>query len=486
MRRELNLPAMVSMPSTYPMLTFQDHFRQGGRWQRRQFLRAGALALGGLSLGDQFAVKAAAEGQGSSPLKDRSVIFLFMHGGPSQFETFDPKMDMPSNIRSVTGEIPTTLPGITFGSTFQRLAKLAHKFSIVRSFVTGDGNHDIKPVVGADTMRANMGSLYSSIAGPTRINSAMPTNVTLFPRSVEAKAQEAVKEFGNFESTGELSRSFAPFVPGAGADLQQDMQLNLPAGRFHDRQALLGMVDDWRRRVGTGDAVQGLDATQQQAFDALHRGVFDAFDLSQEDPRLIERYDTAPLLPRARIDPRWKNINHYETNAMTLGRQLLLARRLCERGAGFVTLTTSFIWDMHADVNNAPMTTGMDYVGRPFDHAVSAFIEDVEARGLSDRILLVCCGEMGRTPVINANGGRDHWGNLAPLMLYGGGLKMGQVIGQSSRDGGEPASQPVFMKDLLATVMHSLMDIGQVRLMPGVSQRVLEAITKGQPIRGLV
>jgi hypothetical protein len=467
------------------MLTFQDHFRQAGRWQRRQFLRAGALALGGLTLGDNFAVRAAAAG-GKSPLKDRSVIFLFMHGGPSQFETFDPKMDMPSNIRSATGEIQTTLPGVTFGSTFQQLAKLAHKFSIVRSFVTGDGNHDIKPVLGKDTLGANMGSLYSSIAGTSRTDTAMPTNVALFPRSVDPKAQAAVTSFGNFEGTGELSRAYAPFVPGAGADLQQDMRLNLPEGRFHDRRALLGTLDNWKRWADGSDVVRESSAIQQQAFDALHRGVFDAFDLSREDPRLIERYDTAPLLPRQRISSEWKNIDHYATNALTLGRQLLLARRLCERGAGFVTVTTSFIWDMHADVNNAPMTTGMEYVGRPFDHAVSAFIEDVEARGLSDKILLVCCGEMGRTPAINKNGGRDHWGNLAPLLLYGGGLKMGQVIGQSSRDGGEPASQPVTMKDLLATIMHTLMDIGQVRLLPGVPQRVLEAITKGEPIRGLV
>jgi len=467
------------------MLTFQDHFRQGARWQRRQFLRAGALGLGGLTLGDRLAVRAATS-EGASAFKDRSVIFLFMHGGPSQFETFDPKMEAPSTIRSTTGEIKTSLPGITFGSTFQRLAKLAHKFSIVRSFATGDGNHDIKPVLGADSLRANMGSLYSSIAGPSRAETAMPTNVLLFPRSVDPKAAAAVTEFGNFEGTGELSRTYAPFVPGAGADLQQDMRLNLPEGRFHDRRALLAALDNWKRWCDGSDTVQGFSAIQQQAFEALHRGLFDAFDLSREDPRLIERYDTAPLLPRDRIDSRWKNIDHYATNAQTLGRQLLLARRLCERGAGFVTVTTSFIWDMHADVNNAPMTTGMDYVGVPFDHAVSAFIEDVEARGLSDKILLVCCGEMGRTPALNKDGGRDHWGNLAPLLLYGGGLKMGQVIGQSTRDGGEPASQPVGMKDLLATIMHSLFDIGQVRLLPGVPQRVLEAMTRGEPIRGLV
>jgi hypothetical protein len=468
------------------MLTFQDQFRQAGRWHRRQFLRVGGLALGGLTLSDWLATRAAAAGATKLPLKDRSVIFLFMHGGPSQFETFDPKMDAPSTIRSATGEIKTTLPGITFGSTFTQLAKLAHKFSIVRSFVTGDGNHDIKPVLSADTLRANMGSLYSCIAGVSRADTAMPTNVALFPRSVDPKAQAVVTDFGNFEGTGELSRTFAPFVPGAGANLQQDMRLNLPEGRFADRRMLLGDLDKWKRWMDASGVVEGVDSFQQQAFDVLHRGVSDAFDLSREDPRLVERYDTAPLLPRERISKEWKNIEHYATNALTLGRQLLLARRLCERGVGFVTVTTSFIWDMHADVNNAPMTVGMEYVGAPFDRAVSAFIEDVEARGLSEKILLVCCGEMGRTPAINKNGGRDHWGNLAPLLIYGGGLKMGRVIGQSSRDGGEPASDPVTMKDLVATIMHTLLDISAVRLMPGVPQRVVEAMTRGEPIRGLI
>lgn len=467
------------------MLIFQDRILSEARWRRREFLRVGGLALGGLTLGDLFAVRARAAAK-KLPLKDRSVIFLFMHGGPSQYETFDPKMDAPSTVRSATGEVKTTIPGVTFGATFQRLARLAHKFSIVRSFVTGDGNHDIKPVLGADTLRANMGSLYSRVAGPARPRSAMPTNVVLFPRAVKADAMAAVTEFGNFEGTGDLGRTYGPFVPGGGAGLQQDMKLNLPQDRLNDRRALLASLDDWRRWADSSGAVEGSSHFQQQAFDALARGISEAFDVSKEDPRLIERYDTAPLLPKERISKEWKNIDHYATNAATLGKQLLLARRLCERGAGFVTVTTSFVWDMHADVNNAPMTVGMEYVGTPFDHAVSAFIEDVEARGLSEKILLVCCGEMGRTPSINKNGGRDHWGNLAPLMLYGGGLKMGRVIGRSSRDGGEPASEPVTIRDLMATVMHTLLDVGEVRVTDGLPQNVLEAVTRGEPIKGLV
>ena len=467
------------------MLTLQDQVFHDARLRRRQFLRVGGLALGGLTLSDWFALRAFAKDR-KRPLKDKSVIFLFMHGGPSQFETFDPKLEAASNIRSATGEVRTTLPGITFGGTFQKLARLADKFSVVRSFVTGDGNHDIKPIMGRDTLRANMGSLYSRIAGPLRPGSAMPTNVALFPRAVNAAAQPAVKEFGSFEAVGDLGAGYAPFVPGAGAGLQQDMKLNLPQERLNDRRSLLSALDAWKRQADISGTAHSMGEFQQQAFDALLRGVSDSFDLSREDPRLIERYDTAPLVPADRISKKWNNHKNYADHAATLGKLLLMARRLCERGAGFVTVTTSFVWDMHADVNNATMIEGMEYVGAPFDHAVSAFIEDVEARGLRDKILLVCCGEMGRTPGINAAGGRDHWGNLAPLMLYGGGLKMGRVIGQSSRDGGEPASDPVTIPDLMATIMHTLLDIGEVRLMDGLPKNLIDAVTGGTPIRGLV
>ena len=467
------------------MLTFQDTAVFDATMRRRQFLRVGSLGLGGLTLSDLFAAKAFAKSK-HLPIRDKSVIFLFMQGGPSQFETFDPKMDAPAGIRSATGEVKTTLPGVTFGATFEKLARLAHKFAVVRSFATGDGNHDLKPIVGPATLRANMGSLYSRIAGPLRAETAMPTNVALFPRSVMPGAGPAITNFGNFEATGDLGVAYSPLVPGAGSGLQQDMKLNLPQQRLNDRRALLASLDEWKRWADTTGIADGMSAFQQQAFDTLLRGVSDAFDVSKESPKLIARYDTAPLVPKDRISSAWKNREQYADHAATLGKQLLLARRLCERGAGFVTVTTSFVWDMHADINNAPMTEGMGYVGVPFDHAVSAFIEDVEARGLSEKIMLVCCGEMGRTPQLNAKGGRDHWGGLAPLLIYGGGLKMGQVIGQSSRNGGEPADNPVGIPDLMATIMHTLLDIGEVRVTDGLPKNLIEAVTHGEPIKGLV
>jgi hypothetical protein len=448
-------------------------------------LRVGGLGLGGLVLSDLLAARALAR-PGASLLQDKSVIFLFMHGGPSQFETFDPKMTAPVGIRSATGEIKTAIPGVTFGSTFEKLARLNDKFSIVRSFTTGDAKHDIKPIVGVDTLKANMGSIYARIAGPLRSQTAIPSNVALFSKAVLPAALPVTQSFGNFLSTGDLGSAYQPFVPGADNGLAQDLRLNLPPERLEDRRALLNSIDQWKRRLDAGADAGTMNAFQEQAFDVLRRGVSEAFDLTKEDPRLIARYDTAGLVPRDRINKKWNNYKEYGDNAATLGKLLLMARRLCERGCGFVTVTTAFVWDMHADANNATATEGMGYVGTPFDHAVSAFIEDVEARGLSEKIMLVCCGEMGRTPRINARGGRDHWGGLAPLLLYGGGLKMGRVIGDSSHDGGEPASDPVSMADLLTTIMHVLLDMGQVRVDTGLPKNLVEAITRGEVIKGLV
>jgi hypothetical protein len=295
-----------------------------------------------------------------------------------------------------------------------------------------------------------------------------------------------IKQFGDFTSSGELGASFKPFVPGAGGGAQADMTLSLPQARLDDRRTLLTSLDQWKRQMDSNEVIGGMSEFQSLAFDVLRRGVSDAFDLSKEDPRLIARYDTSKLLPKDRISTQWNNREHYADNAATLGKLLLMARRLCERGCGFVTVTTSFVWDMHADNNNAPCLTGMDYVGRPFDHAVSALIEDIEARGLSEKIMLVCCGEMGRSPKLNAKGGRDHWGGLAPLMIYGGGLKMGQVIGQSARNGGEPSSRPITIPDLVSTIMHTLVDVGEARVTDGLPPSLLNVLTRGEPIEGLV
>ena len=142
------------------MITFAD----SSPYSRRSFLQVGSLGLGGLSLSQLMGWRASAAKAGI-PLKNKSVVFLFMHGGPPQQETFDPKMEAPAEIRSSTGEVKTTIPGVTFGGTFEKLAERARRVAIVRSYTTGNGNHDIKPIVGKDSLGANIGSLYARVAG---------------------------------------------------------------------------------------------------------------------------------------------------------------------------------------------------------------------------------------------------------------------------------------------------------------------------------
>lgn len=459
------------------MLSFCDATRYG----RREFLRVGGLALGGLSLPALFARAGTRLDAAGKPLTDKSVIFLFLHGGPSQIETFDPKMTAPAEIRSATGEVKTALPGITFGGSFPRIARLADRFTVVRSFTTGDANHDIKPVVGKDSFGANLGSAYASVAGGNHPDTGMPTNVLLFPRAVEPASQPGQAGFGKFYAHGPFGTASAPFQPDGDGGLKQDMKLTLPMDRLDDRKALLAQLD---RAKLAAESAEGIDSTREKAFSVLLGGVGDAFDISKEDSKTVARYDTASQVSVEKIDKKWNNHKMYTDNVKTLGKLLLLARRLCERGAGFVTVTTNFVWDMHADVNNAPMVEGMGYMGPPLDWALSAYLEDVRARGLEDKILLVVCGEMGRTPRINKKGGRDHWGGLAPLLLAGGGLKMGQVIGQSSRDAGTPNSDPIRNKHLISTVMYTLFDVGQLRVTRGISRELL-ALTDHNPIPGL-
>ncbi|MBP3954185.1 DUF1501 domain-containing protein [Gemmata sp. G18] len=462
------------------MLRFGDSARLG----RRDFLRVGSLALGGLSLAD--CIPAARAGtklsEAGKPVTDKSVVFLFLHGGPSQFETFDPKMSAPAEIRSATGEIKTALPGVTFGGTFPKLAKMADRLCVVRSFVPGDANHDIKTIVGKDSFGANLGSAYASTAGSNNPATGMPLNCVLFPRAVDPKAGPEQSGFGKFAAHGPFPASTAPFQPDGNGALKSDMKLNLPLDRLDDRRTLLAGFDRLKKSAET--EADPVDAARQKAFSILLGGVGEAFDIGKEDAKTVDKYDTARLFDVTKIDKKWNNHQHYADNAKSLGKLMLLARRLVERGAGFVTVTTNFVWDMHADQNNAHMTEGMGYMGPSLDHAVSTFLDDLRARGLGDKVLLVVCGEMGRSPRLNAKGGRDHWGNLGPLLLAGGGVPEGAVIGKSSANGGDPNSEPVRVQNLIGTVMHTLFDVGKLRVARGASRELL-AMADYAPIRGL-
>ena len=453
-------------------------FGDDARLSRRAMLRIGGLGLGGFTLSQLLAAQALSANAEKPFTTGKSVIFLLQQGGPSQHETFDPKVDAPDAVRTVGGATQTSVPGTAFGAAMSQLSKHADKLAVVRSFSTGNGGHNIQPLVGKASQNANIGAYFARLVGANNPTTGMPTNVLLSGKAVEPNGMGPDERFGNLQSAGDLGRGAEAFSPGGGSALQKDMQLSLSEDRFFDRRQLLTTLDRLRRDVDSQGGIEGVEKFRQQAYEMVLKGVADAFDFSKEDPRTIERYDTSRyLLPRPYYEGRSngsKDRMWYQSNARTLGKLLLLARRLCEAGCGFVTVTTRFVWDMHADKNNLGVERGMEAVGKPFDHAVAAFIEDCQQRGLSDDILLVTSGEMGRTPKINARGGRDHWGRLTPLMMYGGGITNGQLIGQSTRDGGEPAVDPYNTSNLISTIMHTLFDLGEVRIrreLPGDAVR---------------
>lgn len=487
------------------MLTIQtQHARRDcSGTTRRDFLRIGALGLGALSLPQLLQTRAAAAATGASPgspfpayVKDKAVVLLYLSGGASHIETFNPNMDQPDPYRSITGEVKTSIPGVSFGGTFPELARRAHKLAVVRSFRHSVGNHEAAHVhvlsggtdpVGQGMLGMSMGSIVTRLRGSSHPDTGMPGyGFITWPEIDNQYAREAERAAkGSWPGT--LGSAYAPFrLDGDGSDaksrkqaksggsLAGDMTLTLPEERLADRRSLLSSLDRMRRDVDQADGpMDAAGKYERQAFDLILGSARDALDLSQEDPRLVERYDTSKT-----------KVGHKTFRPSSLGKQMLLARRMVEAGAGFVTVQSAG-WDMHADGNNPGIEKGMAMLGSTVDHAVSAFLDDLESRGLSEKVLLVITGDFGRTPKINSRGGRDHWANLGTLAFAGGGLKMGQVIGQSDKKNGEPATEPITPQHLLATILHTMFDVGELRVARGIPRELLTLVEQGTPIREL-
>jgi hypothetical protein len=469
---------MLSIVDPRPSRTCQG-------FSRREFLRVGSLGLfGGLSLSGLLKARAEAVSSGDS-LKDRAVVLLFLQGGPSHIEFFDPKMSAPEDVRSMTGEVKTKLPGLTFAGNFAKMGQMADRLTIVRSYASMNADHSYLSVTsGGNPLKAAASALYARVAGTTHPRTGMPTNVLVLPEAV----QPGLKLKGNFETgalptltaPGDLGASYGAFDPSGGGQLLKNLKLAVPGDRLDDRKRLLSSFDALRRDLDTSGTMDSADRFQQQAFETITRGVAQAFDLSKEDPKTLAKYDTSGLFKMEDVT-KWYDM-HRGSNL--LGKQMLLARRLVEGGAGFVTVSDCG-WDMHANGNSPKKMANLPPMASQVDHAVAAFLEDVHQRGLSDRILLVVTGEMGRSPRRNKDGGRDHHGGLTSLALAGGGVKVGQVIGQSNRTASEPATERYTPKHLMATILHTLLDPGKARLVPGLG-RVGTVVSDGEPIPGLL
>ena len=360
---------------------------------RRDFLRIGGLGFGGLSLSGLLASRAQA-----APARVSRVTsggWLWLNGGPTHI---DPKMTAPVEFRSITGEVATKIPGVTLGGNFGQLATLADKMAFVRSFQVPSSSHNkgcfwVNTGYEDKANRPSLGSIQSRFRGPNHPQTGIPSYVRIgrvgFGDDTNRMAGPAW-----------LGKAYAPFEPEGPA--RQDMELSTDIARLNDRRSLLRNLDLMRRHVDASGMMEGIDGFNQQAVDLILGNAAQAFDLQQEAPKTVERYGEG------------------------LGESLLTARRLCEAGCGFVTVSMQG-WDMHGNI-----ASGMERRGPEVDRAVSAFIEDIYQRGLDQKILFVLSGEFGRTPRINDRAGRDHWGQLSTLVLAGGGLQVGQTVGESS------------------------------------------------------
>jgi hypothetical protein len=431
---------------------------------RREVLRAGSLTPLGLGLLDVFAPRATAAPRGRA----KSVILLFMWGGPSHLDTWDPKPDAPPEVRGHFRSIQTTVPGLRIGEHFPLLAARADQYAVVRSMTHTDpvhlspvhhlmtGHVAAKPNSDADgASRADspcIGSVVQKLAPPA---GTVPAAVTL-PWAVSHPSAPGGTAPG--QNGGWLGAAFDPFLvtgnPAAPSFGVPGLSAPGDAERLKGRAELSRLLD---RRGGAG----GHADVHTRALDLLlSPAVSRAFDLSREPVTIREKYGRHPH-----------------------GQSCLLARRLVEAGTRLVTVNWPddghAFWDTHG--HNFPSLKNR--LMPPADKAFAALLDDLTARGLLAETLVVWVGEFGRTPHVVENGGRHHWPHCYSAVLAGGGIRGGAVYGSSDKIGGYPASKPVSPTDLTATAYHALgIDhAGEIHDPIGRPRQ----ITNGTPIRGL-
>ena len=440
---------------------------------RRSFVEAGVLGLGGLTLADLFACRARAADSSTpvDPSIDTSVILIWMSGGPGHHETWDPKPDAVSQYRGPFGAISTSAGGIQFSEMLPEQAKIADRLAVLRtvSHRSGDhtkGNHwmltgfegpDFNKPDNRIQRRPAMGSVASALRGPNR--PGMPAY---------AAAPHLRGGTDNlFHYATYLGGAHNPFVtnsdPNAVDFRVRDLSLRrgLTFSRLEDRRALLGTIDQYRRR--TEQALVNMRDHQQAAYDLLTQaGVREAFDLSREPAPLRDEY-----------------------GRHTFGQSALLARRLVEHGVTFVTVNTQ-PWDHHGTANRLPTEKGAKLLIPPVDRAIATLVRDLIDRGMYEKTLVVAMGEFGRTPKINSAAGRDHWGHSFSVLLGGGRFRMGQAIGKSDARGAYVSDRPLHPEDVAATVYHHLGIDARNTVIPDRSGRGRYLVERGEPIRELL
>ena len=446
-------------------------FQRKLRLDRRGFLKVGllgsaGLAMGGLSLADLLRAEASA----AESKRTNSIIILWMRGGPSHIDMWDPKPEAPVEYRGEFGVSSTKVPGIQLSDMLPKCGAIMDKWSIIRSLNHHDAGHSTGDQIcftgypsgpnADENVMPSCGSIVSEQLG--RLNPTLPAYVMipkLLPGANSAYLGVAHKPFETLADpavSGPFSvPNFAP-VEGVSVD------------RLDDRRGLLTGFDRLRREVDARGQMQAMDRFQQQAWGILSSAAARAaFDLDQEPQALRERYGFAPA-----FDPGATN----RCGAPAWSQRILLARRLVEAGVRLVTVDLRW-WDTHVQ--------GFDSLRRGFlprwDQAYSALIEDLEQRGMLESTMVVAWGEFGRTPRVNADAGRDHYPNVFSGTLAGGPIKGGRVIGSSDSKGAFPKDNPKSPQDVLAT-MYRHLGVDTQKAYLNNAGRPMPVLPSGSPI----
>jgi hypothetical protein len=402
---------------------------------RRDFLRIGALTMGATSLTLADVYRAEAKIGRSS--QHKSVINIFLGGGPPHQDMWEIKTDAPSEIRGEFKPISTKVPGIQIGEVFPQIAARMDQFAVIRSVVGARGGHDGHQCTTGwpdDSLRTlggrpSIGSAAAKLLGP--VDPSVPPFVGL------AKPTQHMpwSDSGKAGFLGTAHAAFRPDGPGmANLTLQ-----GVARDQLADRRKLLSSFDTLRRDVDTTGSLRAVDALTERALGVLTSSkLLEALDLSKEDPKIVARYGDG------------KPYKYQYDGAPTVNDQLLLARRLVEAGVRVVTLSYGR-WDSHG--KNFDLVR--DHGGK-LDQGLSALIDDLDQRGMLQDTTVIAWGEFGRTPRINKDAGRDHWPQVSCAILAGGGMKTGQAIGATNRLGEYATQRPVSFQEIFATLYHNL------------------------------
>ena len=439
-------------------------------FSRRGFLKIGGAALGGLALNEILALEASA-GVASS---HKAIINVYLPGGPPHIDMWDLKPNAPAEIRGEFKPINTNVPGIQICELFPKVAAMMDKFAVIRTLSDSDGAHDAYQCMtgrkkgdrGPSNGWPSAGSWVSRLAGEA--DRAVPANMAVMYQTGNAK-------WGEPGTAGFLGSKYNSFnVVGRKArERSDDMILHgITLERLRDRDQLRQALDKFRRDSDPSGRMDDYDNYMQQAIGILTNSKLgDALDLSKEDPRIVERYGKSEEAFQRDGAPR-------------MVENFCIARRLVEAGARYVSLNYSR-WDWH----------GMD--GMNFDQAredfplldsgLSALVTDLHERGLDKDVSVVVWGEFGRTPKINKHNSRDHWPRVNAALLAGGGMRTGQVIGETNKFAEEPIRRPVTFQEVFATLYHKMgLDAHRDRVFDGSGVPRYPTDSDVQPIRELI